>query len=359
MIFSLLLVPLGVGGAAQSTAELAQRTGLDQDLVGVMEVRVGGTDLAIVFVFINERTFDSSVSPALRAQLLPYVGQNAVYVNPSIESVATQFPFDPLGISIQQVGGEAAATTLEMWREITPGFLDGRFTVNPSGASQGSGSEGILLLGAAIDSSGPFVITYGEQTVRFDIGAAQGPTSAGTAVGGTSGVTAYEPVDVDPLATVATLADLLALDGLTAEDLADLLGLTQERVGMIEYVAGTETLRIVLVQLEEDVRESALGEELLASVDPLIGSGAIMIWAYSPTAAPFKPWDFVVKQSGSHYWYTADDSFVELTDGFRRVVRLAAGELAAGVMRLHSRMNADEPFSVFYKSPTIGEVAFP
>jgi len=361
-IFSLLLLTFGVFATAQTSDALAQQTGLDSDLIGVIEVSVDGTELAIVFVFINERTFDSGVSATLQSRLLPYVGQNALYVNPSVEIVVSQFAFEPLDVSVGPASGGSIDMTLALWQEITPGFLDGRFTVNPSGAGQGSGSEGILILGDSIDSSEPFVVEYGGQTVLFDIDDVSTVATATVSTGSTSGLTsetAYDPVDVTTLENVATLADLLALNELTPGGLAEVSALPAERVGMIEYVAGTERLRIVLIQLVEDVRDSALGDDLLATLDPLIGSGAVMIWAYSPTGAPFRVWDFVIKQSGTHYWYTADDSFVDLTEGFRRMERLEAGEVAAGVMRLHSRMDQDAPFSVFYKSLTIGEVAFP
>ena len=84
--------------------QFAQETGLDPDLVNLVKVSVDGTELTITFVFINERTFQSRISLELSGLLQPYVGQNAIYVNPSIDAVVGSFAFDPLLVSVRQSG---------------------------------------------------------------------------------------------------------------------------------------------------------------------------------------------------------------------------------------------------------------
>jgi hypothetical protein len=102
------------------------------------------------------------------------------------------------------------------------------------------------------------------------------------------------------------------------------------------------------VRLEESVRTSLLGLELLAAIDEVIGTGAVMVWAVSSNGAEFSPWNFYIRQSGTNYVFFSKASFVELTDDFLRVDRVEPGDIVAGVIRLPKSVNANAPFSVFY-----------
>jgi len=102
------------------------------------------------------------------------------------------------------------------------------------------------------------------------------------------------------------------------------------------------------VRLEESIRTSLLGAELIASIDEVIGTGAVMVWAVSPIGADFTPWNFYVRQSGTNYVFFSKASFVELTEDFLRVARVEPGGVAAGVIRLPRSVDANAPFSVFY-----------
>jgi len=155
--------------AADERDRFAEETGLDRDLVNLVQVDVGGTELTVTFVFINERTFQSKISSELVWSLQPYIGQNAFYVNPSIDNVVGAFAFDPQLVSIEQ-NGVILSLSLDSWREITPGFLNGQFEINPSGPAQGSGSEGVLILGDSIDAQAPFNVLYAGQRTSFEIG---------------------------------------------------------------------------------------------------------------------------------------------------------------------------------------------
>ena len=107
-------------------------------------------------------------------------------------------------------------------------------------------------------------------------------------------------------------------------------------------------LRLFLVRLEDSVRTSLLGDELIAAVDEVIGTGSVMVWAVSPTGTGFTPWNFYIRQNDNNYVFFSTASFVELTENFLRVERVEAGDVAAGVIRLPRSVDADAPFSVFY-----------
>ena len=348
---SLLALALSGLAIADDRAQFAQETGLDIDLVGVIQIDVNGTELTVVFVFINDRTFDSRISPSLRATLLPYVGRNAVYVNPNVKSVVSWFGFDPLEISVQASGGAIIPTERASWIEITPGFFQGRFDVNPAGASQGSGSEGILLLGEAIDSDEPFDLIYGGERTTFAISAAVMPV-AGPSVGGpAAATTSHEPIEIPLLENVPTLEEILALPDFTSESMSALFALDEEDVGTAEVTfLNDEILRLLYIRLEESIRDSALGSEFVETVEPLIGTGAVMVWAFSPTGVDFSPWSFFVQQSDTNYVFFSSASFVELTPGFVRIDRIGANKMTAGIIRLPKGVSSALPYAIFYVS---------
>jgi len=343
ILFLLWTVSFLVG--ADPRDQFAEETGLDRDLVNLVKVQVGGTELTVTFVFINERTLQSRISAELAAVLRPYIGQNAIYVNPSIDAVVNTFDFEPRLISVDQ-SGVILSPSLDSWHEITSGFLAGLFVVNPSGPSQGSGSEGVLILGDSINSQLPFSVQYAGQWASFAIGAT--PIASQTSGSPTAAVQSHEPIDVLPLATLGTLEGLLLHEDFSSEAMSALFALEPELVRtMVLSPRGIE-LRLFFVRLEDSVRTSLLGAELISTMDEVIGTGAVMVWAVSPLGTAFTPWNFYIRQNNTNYVFFSKASFVELTENFLRVERVEAGDVAAGVIRLPRSVDASVAFSVFY-----------
>ncbi len=343
VVSSLFLLLAAVAVFAEPRDEFARETGLDTDLINVLKVDVDGTELTVVFVFINDRALASKVDPTLRQTLLPFVGRNAIYVNPSIKSVVSSFDFNPLTIAVQPVGGSLLWPSADSWIEITPGFMNGLFQVNPAGASQGSGSEGILVLGESIDPTKPFEVVLGGQRIRFQLSATA--TIASTARSITS---SHDPISVPALEDVGSIAQLLALDSVTSESMAGLLGLDRSVVRVLDTRERGQALRLVFVHLTDAVRSGSLGADLLQRLDPVIGTGAVMVWATSATGTAFSPWSFYVQQNGTNYMFFSPASFVELTQGFLTLKDLAPGAVVAGVIRLPKMVDASAPFSIRY-----------
>ncbi|MFC2107897.1 hypothetical protein ACFLS5_00365 [Candidatus Bipolaricaulota bacterium] len=334
---------------AASRDQFAQETGLDPDLVNLVKLDVNGTELTIVFVFINERTFQSKISAELSEHLRPYVGQNAIYVNPSVEAIVNSFTFDPQLVSVQQSGG-TSLPPWEAWDEITPGFLTGRFEVNPSGPSQGSGSEGVVILGDLIDPQLPFDVLYAGQRASFNIGSTPAPPTVaqGTTGSPTAATQSHDPIEVSPLDTLDALQDLLLHEDFSSEAMAVLFELEPKLVRTMVLTPRGRELRLFFVRLEESVRASLLGAELIASIDEVIGTGAVMVWAISPSGADFSPWNFYIRQGGTNYVFFSTASFVELTERFLRVERVEPDEVVAGIIRLPRSVDESAPFSVLY-----------
>jgi hypothetical protein len=345
-VSSLLIFFVAGLACADSRERFAEETGLDLDLIDVLQVEVNGIELTVVFVFIEERTFDSKISVELRAALSPYVGRNAFYVNPSIEQVVGQFGFSPFEISVRQVGEASFTPGSDAWIEITSGFTAGWFEVNPSGPDRGSGSEGILFLDGAIDSTRPLELMYRGQQVRFEIGTTVSPPTTRPTV--PPATTSHDPIEVVPLDETGTLQGILMHDGFSAESMAALLELDPDLVRVMLLAFHGGELRMLFVRLEEPIRDSTLGPEMVSALEPLIGTGAVMVWAFSPDGAAFSPWNFYVKQGGTNYVFFSSASFVELTDGFLRVERVNAGEVVAGVIRLPKSVDNALPFSVYF-----------
>ena len=236
---------------------------------------------------------------------------------------------------------------LDAWDEITPGFLSGRFEVNPSGPEQGSGSEGVLILGDLIDVQLPFDVLYAGQRASFEIGSTP-PAVIQVTGSPTAAMQSHDPIEVSPLQTLDALQELLLHEDFSSAAMAALFELDPELVRTMVLTLGGSELRLFLVRLEESVRTSLLGDELIASIDEVIGTGSVMVWAVSPTGAPISAWNFYIRQGGSNYVFFSTASFVELTENFLRVERVEAGDVAAGVIRLPRSVDANAPFSVFY-----------
>jgi len=331
--------------------EFAGETGLDRDLVNLVKVDVGGTELTVTFVYINDRTFQSKISAELSWALQPYVGQNAFYVNPSIDAVVPAFAFDPQLLSIEQ-NGVVVWPTLDSWSEITLGFLTGQFAVNPSGPAQGSGSEGVLVLGDTIDSALPFDVMYAGERAAFEIGTT--PIASQATVGSLSAaVQSHDPIDVAPLETLGTLEELLLYEDFSSEAMAAVFELDPDLVRTLVISPRGSELRLLFVRLEASVSSSLLGTELLVSVDEVIDTGAVMVWAVASAGAEFSPWNFYIRQNNTNYVFFSAASFVELTENFLRVERVEAGEVVAGVIRLPRSVDTEAAFSVFYGTSSV------
>jgi len=349
LLSSLFLCMLSPFALADERERFAQETGLDTDLLDLLKVDVGGTELTIVFVFINQRTFDSKISPFLRQTLLPYAGMNAVYVNPNIKTVVTQFGFSALEVSVEQ-GGTRVPLASDVWVEITPGFMSGRFEVNPAGSDRGSGSEGILVLGEGIDPSQPFDLIYGGQRARIDLVAGQPQSGTGIAGGPIASTTSHDPVFVPLIGDAGTLRDVFELPEYSSEAMAALFDLPKDDVRTVTLDGRDSDLELLYIRLTDAVRSSALGGALVEALEPLIDTGAIMVWAYSSTGAPFSPWSFYIKQGGTNHVFFSSASFVELTAGFLRLERIDAGTVAAGVIRLPRGVTQSAPYSLYYSA---------
>lgn len=347
----LLLWAVSLFVGADDLANLATKTGLDRDLVGLVEVNVGGAKLTVTFVFINERTFQSRISSELAWLLQPYLGQNAVYVNPNVDAVVGWFDFDPQLVSVRQDSVETWPS-LQSWTEITPGFLDGTFEVNPSGPEQGSGSEGILILGDTIDPQLPFELTYAGSSAAFAIAdtSAVGSQNPGAFA---AAVQSHDPIEVDPLETLGTLEDLLLHEAFSAEAVAAAFGLDANLVRTMVLSPRGNELRLLFIRLEASVRTSSLGSDLIDALDEVIGTGAVMVWVVSSNGADFSPWNFYVRQHDTNFVFFSAASFVELTEDFLRVERVHAREVVAGVIRLPRSVDAAAPFSVFYGTSSV------
>ena len=335
--------------SADPRDQFAQETGLDPDLVNLIKVDVGGTELTVTFVVINERTFQSKISLELSILLQPYVGLNAIYVNPSIDAVVGSFAFDPQFISVQQ-SGVTSFLPWEVWDEITPGFLSGRFEVNPSGPSQGSGSEGVVILGDLIDPQLPFDVLYAGARASFEISspsalAAVAQTTTGSP---TAAIQSHDPIEIAPLETLDALQDLLLHEDFSSEAMAALFELDPKLVRTIVLTPRGDELRLFFVRLEESIRTSLLGAELIASIDELIGTEAIMVWAISPSGVAFSPWHLYVWQGTAYPIGYFSNPFIELTEGFSRSVILEANQVVAGAFQLPGGVDIFEPFSICY-----------
>ncbi len=350
LAFLLILLLLGTVGFTATTAQIAEKTGLAPDLFAQLTVPVHGHDLGIFIVFITDRTFNSRISPKLHAELAPYVGRNALYVNPSVKQVVSSFDFSPDRFTITQ-NGKTFTPNQKDWVEITPGFLAGKFVVNPGGATYGSGSEGILVLGDRIDATKPFTISYQGVSATFTIKSTE--TTAPPAVATGSTPTPPQTPTVTPPAQVTNLTTALTHGDFSAPAVAKLIGVDPTLVRTLVVKSRGEELRLLFVRLQASVRASALSADLIKSIDPLIGTGAVMVWALSPTGADFSPWRFYIQQHGTNYVFFSSSSFAELTPGFLKARRIPVDGIVAGVIKLPKAVDRGAPFAVFYGSAKV------
>jgi hypothetical protein len=349
--FSVLLTILLVGELATASPRdpLAGETGLDLDLIDVVKLTVGATEVTVTFVFIHERTFQSKISPRLVELLTPYVGRNALYVNVSVESVLPMLPFDPTSLIVEQDG--VPLLPVDAWVEITHGFLSGRLEVNPMGAERGSGSEGVVVLGDQIDLVSPFRLhLHGEQATFF-IG--QSSTSASPESGGD------EPIAGLPLDTLGGTHEKLLLGGVLSEEgIAEAFGLSPLKVRLMELAPrGAGELHLIMIRLDPDLIDSDLSPALLEALSDMLVPGGSMVWAVSPSGAEFSAWSFYVRQASTHYAFYSTTSFLELTPGFLRAERVEPGQVLAGAIRFtlieRSGFDPNAPFTLLYAGSAV------
>ncbi len=346
LLLMMLLVQLAVFASAPD--QIAAKTGLDQDLFATLETTVNGTSLAVFLVAVTDRCLQSKVSEKLRGILQSYVGKNVLYVNPTVENVVSSFPFDTSKFMVSQEGKPSFVPTVDNWVEISDGFLSGVFVTNPGGASYGSGSEGLLLMDGHIDITKPFTVSYAGELATFSIRSYETPGSfTSPSIASSSSQT---PVDVPIPDQVTDLQDALTTGQFNREAIASLLNLPPWLVQTIDVTAREAELRLVLVLLSDGVRSGAFSDELMTSIEPLIGSGAVMVWALSSTGSEFTPWKFFVQQNQTNCVFYSDASFVELTNGFLRSGEVKPGQILAGVMRFPNWVNTEEPLTIFYGS---------
>ena len=350
LVVMLLLVQLAV--FAGTPEQVASKTGLDQDLFATLNVQVNGAKLGVFIVAVTERALHSKVSAKLMETLRPYVGRNVLYVNPTVEDVVSSFPFDPGGFRVSQDGVPDFVPIPADWVEISDGFLSGKFVMNPGGASYGSGSEGLLMMDGHIDITKPFTVSYAGQSATFAIKKAYVPPAPST-TGALASSPAQPPVDVPLPAQVTDLQDALMTGEFTAERMASLFSLPQELVQTLDITMRSSELRLLLVLLRDPVRDASFSNDLLTSINPLIGTGAVMVWAISPTGSAFTPWSFFIQQNGTNYVFFSDASFVELTPGFLRAKEVPAGQVVAGVIRLQKGVDSSVEFKVFYGTNSV------
>ncbi len=354
----------GVCANGQTSEQISWETGLDQDLFATMQLDLHGVEIAVFFVYLNDRAFDSDISPGLAEKLRPYADTNALYANVTVEGNLAQIGLDPTRFVVRQLGTEPVPLGEQAWAEITTGFLHGRLQPNPDDPAYGSGSIGVLLLGDTIDPGHPFTIMYAGQEQRSVTMAIGSGTSISTASGTERGSNVaidpsyedprQESVASDPI-EIPFLSALLD-EAAGAEEMAALLGIPTDTVHVFSCGGEADRLRIMLVELlgslfgeepagGESGQESAPLREILA---PLAGTGAVMVWAASPTGAEFTPYAFYMQQAGSTFLFFSRSSFVDLSEGFTQQRELAAGEASAGIVLVHRGIDLDHPYTMTY-----------
>ena len=112
----------GVCANGQTSEQISWETGLDQDLFATMRLDLNGVEIAVFFVYLNDRAFDSDISPGLAEKLRPYADTNALYVNVTVEGNVAQIGLDPTRFVVRQFGTEPVPSVAESWAEITTGF---------------------------------------------------------------------------------------------------------------------------------------------------------------------------------------------------------------------------------------------
>ena len=201
-------------------------------------------------------------------------------------------------------------------------------------------------------------MSYQGVRVRFDV--VQQTAAYPVPVPPASTATPSHPaIKIAPPERITDLQQALTEGDFSAEAIAALLLLPQDLVGTLVVAGRGEELRLLFVRLEEGIYSSALGEDLLSALEPLVGTGAVMVWALSQTGSAFIPWNFYIQQSGTNYVFFSAGSFVELTEGFLHSGRVEPGAIVAGVIRLPGGVDTNAPFAIHYGTAgfTFGDTA--
>jgi hypothetical protein len=138
--------------------QIAQKTGLDPNLLATLFVTDGENQFILAFVYITEQTMQSQLKADLKQAIAPYVNKRALLT--LLAPAKTSF-FDPLRINFEQ-GLARFLLSEQSIVKVTPDFGAGRF-------ESGTVSAGILLLNDGLDLSKPFRIYYGAQSTVFSL----------------------------------------------------------------------------------------------------------------------------------------------------------------------------------------------
>ncbi len=138
--------------------QIAQKTGLDPNLLATLFVTDGENQFILAFVYVTEQTMQSQLKPELKQAIAPYVNRRALLT--LLAPAKTSF-FDPLRINFEQ-GQARFLLSAQSIIKVTPDFGAGQF-------ESGTVSAGILLLNDGIDLSKPFRIYYGAQSTVFSL----------------------------------------------------------------------------------------------------------------------------------------------------------------------------------------------
>lgn len=166
IVLSVLVLALGVTlpvfgqSAIEELAkqQIAQKTGLDPNLLATLFVTDGENQFILAFVYVNDQTMQSQLKPELKQAIAPYVNKRALLT--LLAPARTSF-FDPTRINFEQGQARFLLSERSIVR-VTPDFGAGRF-------ESGTVSAGILLLHDGLDLGKPFRIYYGPQSTVFSL----------------------------------------------------------------------------------------------------------------------------------------------------------------------------------------------
>jgi len=334
-ILSLFCLLVILGGTLVFGADIdtiARQTGLDRDLIGLINVEIEGTTLALIFIYINERTLVSRISPGLRQQILPYIEANAIVV---VASADADIFFSPDELIFRQEGRPLFRPSSKDWAAAP---------AKPWKIRSQEPTAGLLIMGERIDNTLPFWIEFrGKKTMielevpaLVDVAPVDPP------------VVRPQPVPIDRIVEDFTLAGVF---GITGKTIASLIGIDPRLIQTMIIGPAEQQVQIILIHLAEQIREANLSPELLVQFERYIGRASIMVLAISQTGGVFSPWNFWVSQGGRNHLLLAIARFTELTPGFLRPARdgrIKPGETAAGIIILYRLIDPSLPFTVHY-----------
>lgn len=158
-VFSVMLPALGQGALEElAKQQIAQKTGLDPNLLATLFVTEGENQFILAFVYVNDQTMQSQLKAELKQAIAPYVNKRALL---TLLAPATTSFFDPLRINFEQ-GLARFLLSGKSIIKVTPDFGAGKF-------EPGTVNAGILLLNDGLDLSRPFRIYYGAQSTVFSL----------------------------------------------------------------------------------------------------------------------------------------------------------------------------------------------